>query len=115
MLLLGCKKGKRGMLSDWTPLHWSGAVGTQVSKSESSPGANLCSSAKGVTSHHPPTLTLIHPQQGECIEQKGWGDRARLKIKEGKAVESGHSKFITEKSLAPVKLRILQSKAIQRN
>lgn len=55
------------------------------------PGANLCSPAKGVTSHPPLTLCPIHSQLGDDIEQEGWEDQARVKKKEGKEMECGHS------------------------
>lgn len=60
------------------------------------PGANLCSSAKGVTSHPPLTLSPIHSQLGEYIEQEGWEDEAGVKKKEvkgnGKWTRSIHHK-----------------------
>lgn len=61
-----------------------------------SPGANLCSSAKGVTSHPPLTLSPIHSQLGERIEQEGWEDQARVK-KKGQEMENEHRVFITKK------------------
>lgn len=77
------------------------------------PGANLCSSAKGVTSHPPLTLSPIHSQLGEYIEQEGWEDQARVKKKEVRKMESGHRVFITKNwqkyvlcLLAPVKWKI---------
>lgn len=37
------------------------------------PGANVCSSAKGVTSHPPLTLSPIHSQLGEIYRAGGMG------------------------------------------